>query len=583
MLKEPLVAAGEENGVKKSDEAHHHHGNSLDRIGCFFGGLVRDYKLRFTKENWATDFKYGLRWKTLSSALFMFFATFASTVALGELIRRQTNNRIGITEFLLMNSVAGMIHSLLGCQPLLVLRPTGPITAIITFISTLSDSFHFDFFLYLSWTGIFVGIYMFLIASTEMCRFIKLLTRFTHDIFAFFVCTIYIHDGLTGIIDRFDPDKMVDMATSLFATVLSIITFAIALWLHFSRSWKSLTKSIRSFLSDYALSLAVAFTVLISFTLQWGTSRIAQRLGRLVERVHVPSGFRPTCGFNATFIGATVSCDDAMHTARPWFVGLSIDNARLPLVSAATALPIVFFFFMDQNVSSLLTQRKAVGLSKGSYYHSSFLCMAIFCCVGPLFGLPFVTGSLPHSPQLAKALWSRKRYLRIQGETHAEEEAENDEPEVYENRIAPFIMYFLIGAVLLCPAIIETLPLATIDAILFFVGVAGLFECELWERLLLLCRHPKTFPIDKKYTKVSWKKMHGYTLLQIFLLGIAWAVQLSPAGLLFSVLICMLVPFRIWVVPLLFTPHELDMLDAPDEECCDENVRQYSLASSSAV
>ena len=29
-----------------------------------------------------------------------------------------------------MNSLAGVAHSLPGCQPLLVLRPTGPITAI---------------------------------------------------------------------------------------------------------------------------------------------------------------------------------------------------------------------------------------------------------------------------------------------------------------------------------------------------------------------------------------------------------------------------------------------------------------------
>ena len=43
-------------------------------------------------------------------------------------------------------------------------------------------------------------------------------------------------------------------------------------------------------------------------------------------------------------------------------------------------------------------------LSQGSYYHSSFLCMAAFNFCGPLLGLSFVTGSLPHSPQLVKAL-----------------------------------------------------------------------------------------------------------------------------------------------------------------------------------
>ena len=49
-----------------------------------------------------------------------------------------------------MNSLAGMAHALLGTQPLLVLRPTGPITAILQKLSALSDSFGLDFYCYLA-------------------------------------------------------------------------------------------------------------------------------------------------------------------------------------------------------------------------------------------------------------------------------------------------------------------------------------------------------------------------------------------------------------------------------------------------
>ena len=37
-------------------------------------------------------------------------------------------------------------------------------------------------------------------------------------------------------------------------------------------------------------------------------------------------------------------------------------------------------------------------------HSSSFLLMALFNFINPLFGLPFVTASLPHSPQFAAAL-----------------------------------------------------------------------------------------------------------------------------------------------------------------------------------
>ena len=127
-------------------------------------------------------------------------------------------------------------------------------------------------------------------------------------------------------------------------------------------------------------------------------------------------------------------------------------------------------------------------------------------------------------------------------------------------------MYMMIGLVLFVPSVIETLPLATIDAILFFVGVAGLFECELYERLLLIFRAPSTFPASKTYTRVGATKMHAYTALQIACLGVCWAVNLSPAGLLFSVIVCLLVPFRQKVVPVFFDKSELDLLDRPDAD-----------------
>ena len=46
----------------------------------------------------------------------MFFATLFSTVALGALIEKKTNNRIGLTEYLTINSIAGMLHALFASQ-----------------------------------------------------------------------------------------------------------------------------------------------------------------------------------------------------------------------------------------------------------------------------------------------------------------------------------------------------------------------------------------------------------------------------------------------------------------------------------
>ena len=102
-------------------------------------------------------------------------------------------------------------------------------------------------------------------------------------------------------------------------------------------------------------------------------------------------------------------------------------------------------------------------------------------------------------------------------------------------------------------------------------GVAGLLECQLWERILLLLRAPSEFPApDKEKTPyvrhITPCKMHAYTLVQLLCLAVCWAVNLSPAGLAFSLVVVGLVPFRIYVIPCCFNKRERIALDSPEKE-----------------
>lgn len=67
--------------------------------GRFCGGIIRDYTGRIPYLK--SDVYDGISWKTLSAAVFMFCATFTSTVALGYVVFRETDGRVGIT---------GMMH-----------------------------------------------------------------------------------------------------------------------------------------------------------------------------------------------------------------------------------------------------------------------------------------------------------------------------------------------------------------------------------------------------------------------------------------------------------------------------------------
>ena len=74
----------------------------------------------------------GFCWKTLSASLYMFFATFASTVALGELARRQTDGRIGVTEYLLLQVSVSLSGDFVQSLSLLILLPHLALLTLIT-------------------------------------------------------------------------------------------------------------------------------------------------------------------------------------------------------------------------------------------------------------------------------------------------------------------------------------------------------------------------------------------------------------------------------------------------------------------
>ena len=124
----------------------------------------------------------------------------------------------------------------------------------------------------------------------EVSRLIAKLTRFTHDIFAFFVCSIYIYDGVTSVTQRFadidthhsgvSQDER-EFGKAVFATIIAVGTFTIALWLNGARHWKAFNREIRNFLADYAVTIAVFLMSAFSFSFD--------NLPHLVTYVEVPA------------------------------------------------------------------------------------------------------------------------------------------------------------------------------------------------------------------------------------------------------------------------------------------------------
>mmetsp|Transcript_8185 Transcript_8185/g.15189 ORF Transcript_8185/g.15189 Transcript_8185/m.15189 type:complete len:553 (+) Transcript_8185:118-1776(+) len=520
--KESFIArnSGTSKSLWKSD-----YGEGLKRFPGIFGGVFDDYARR--GKYWIDDLTTGaITRKTLSAALMMFLATFCSTIALGASIARQTDSHIGISEYLMMNGFAGMAHSLFGCQPLLILRPTGPITLMTGQIFTLAGDINVDFLPLLAWTGIGIGIWMTVIAAFEVSRHIAMLTRFAHDVFAFFVSSIYVVDGIVGVCGRFSGPH--NAAAALFALTISVWLVVFASVLSSLRHASHLlSKPFRLLLADYALSLATFTATCLSYAYMGSIE---------VERLEVTSTSKWWTNPEPTLTG------------RSWPVPLfSTDSAGVVAITGiAISIPITLFFYFDQNFSSLLCQVPEMQLSKGSYYHSSFLWMGIFNFFCPMFGFPFVTGSLPHSPQMVTALRSD------------DDSGLHIGPKVKENRISPFLVYFLIlMSYLAFSQVIELIPTAAADAVLIFVGLEGICSTELWARLPCLVTPDADCPENIGDPSAARR----FTLLQLAVIGAGWGLNFTPAALAFPLVIATLVPIRVYLFPMLFTEKELAILD----------------------
>ena len=401
-----------------------------------------------------------------------------------------------------------------------------------------SLSYNIRYYSLLSWVGMWVGLMLIGVAAFDLSRYIVLCTRFLHDIYAVFVCTIYIADGIEGVVDRFSNVEW-DQAFFAFYLALFCVLFALGFYyldrfeLVFNRRW-------RHALSDYAVPISVGLCIWISYAVKDNVQ---------VERIAMPRDFAPTL------------------EGRSWYQGLGLgdgDGWKLALVSFVASIPIVALFYIDHLFSCILGQNRPELLKKGEYYHSSMLVTGVCNLVLPSFGMPFVTASLPHSPQFTKALTDYDKTT-----------SPPKVLKVHESRNAPLVVYILCFFGLIFPAILEFCPVGVVNGILTFVGLQGILPFsgnQFIDRCVLLLTHPSEFPTAPEnephsYLRLPWYRIHMYTCVQLLCLLACWGMRFTgPFSLAFPLVVVGFVPLRLYVLPKFFTHEELELLDHEGSE-----------------
>ncbi|OIW15839.1 hypothetical protein TanjilG_04374 [Lupinus angustifolius] len=590
-------------------------------------GVLEDIRGRAVhyKEDWSSALSSGFG--ILAPTTYIFFASALPVIAFGAQLSRETDGSLSTVETLASTAICGIIHSILGGQPLLIVGVAEPTIIMYTYLYNFAKNRdHLGKDLYLAWAGwvcVWSALLLFLLAIFNAGNIINRFTRVAGEVFGMLITVLFIQEAIKGMVSEFIAPKEEDPTLDkyqfhwLYANGLLgiIFTFGLiytALKTRSARSWLYGTGWLRSFIADYGVPLMVVVWTLLSFIIP---SKVPSGVPR---RLIAPLAWEPASLHHWTVI-------KDMGKVSPTY----IFAAFIPAIMVAG------LYFFDHSVASQLAQQKEFNLKKPSAYHYDILLLGFTTLLCGLIGLPPSNGVLPQSPMHTKSLSVLKKQLirkkmvksakesirrkasnaEIYGNMqevfieldssinknlvakeledlkevvlNAQDNGDNKEstfdPEkhidaylpvrVNEQRVSNLLQSLLVAASAFAMPAIVKIPTSVLWGYFAYMAIDSLLGNQFWERILLLFVAPnrryKVLEGDHAsfVELVPYKNIILFTIFQCIYFLICFGVTWIPiAGILFPLPFFVLITLRQYILPKFFKPKHLRELDAAEYE-----------------
>eukprot|EP00277_Geminigera_cryophila_P043517 CAMPEP_0173070030 /NCGR_PEP_ID=MMETSP1102-20130122/8372_1 /TAXON_ID=49646 /ORGANISM="Geminigera sp., Strain Caron Lab Isolate" /LENGTH=713 /DNA_ID=CAMNT_0013938217 /DNA_START=39 /DNA_END=2181 /DNA_ORIENTATION=+ len=475
----------------------------------FAGGLIADIKRRapWYLSDWTEAFKEENRSQVVASIIFLFFACLSPAVTFGMLFNEYTEGQLGVVEMILSSGISGVVYALFSGQPLCILGAT-----------------------------VYGAIAVF-----DMCALMKYVTRFTEEIFAALISVIFIFEAILNVAKLYVEDtSTLGRARAFAGTLLCLGSFAMATMLKNLKAGVLLNPTVRSLLANYG----VIFSIIVFTFLNW----VFRDVGNAT--LQVPSTIAPTY------------VNPVTNQTRPWIVNPMGTNKPFPAWGIAfTALPalgLAFLGYMDQNLTSLLINRKDHVLRKPPAYHLDlFVCGLLVYPLLSFLGLPFTHAATVRSMTHLISL-STREIVKLEGGGTTTKVT-----SVIESRVTHMGIHILLLLSLLFTPLLRMIPRTVLYGVFLFMGIGSMAGNELFDRLHLLAIWvPKAYP-KYEYTKhVSFWSLHSFTLFQFSMLVVLFVLtRVKAISVAFPFFIGLLVPIR-WGMIRIWSKEDLKWLDS---------------------
>ncbi|XP_057407856.1 anion exchange protein 3 isoform X1 [Balaenoptera acutorostrata] len=558
------VAPGKELAMESGGSEAPPDDDPLLRTGSVFGGLVRDVKRRYP--HYPSDLRDALHSQCVAAVLFIYFAALSPAITFGGLLGEKTEGLMGVSELIVSTAVLGVLFSLLGAQPLLVVGFSGPLLVFEEAFFKFCRAQGLEYLTGRVWVGLWLVVFVLALVAAEGSFLVRYISPFTQEIFAFLISLIFIYETFHKLYKVFTEHPLLPFYppegalaaepdlngtalpptegppgprnqpnTALLSLILMLGTFLIAFFLRKFRNSRFLGGKARRIIGDFGIPISILVMVLVDYSI---TDTYTQKLT-------VPTGLSVTS-----------------PNKRTWFIP-PLGSARpfppwMMVAAAVPALLVLILIFMETQITALIVSQKARRLLKGSGFHLDLLLIGSLGGLCGLFGLPWLTAATVRSVTHVNALTVMRTAI-----------APGDKPqiqEVREQRVTGVLIASLVGLSIVMGAVLRRIPLAVLFGIFLYMGVTSLSGIQLSQRLLLILMPAKHHPEQPYVTKVKTWRMHLFTCIQLGCIALLWVVKSTAASLAFPFLLLLTVPLRRCVLPRLFQDRELQALDSEDAE-----------------
>ncbi|XP_010454873.1 PREDICTED: probable boron transporter 6 isoform X1 [Camelina sativa] len=605
-----------------------------------FQGILRDLEGRRKcyKQDWIRGIKTGIR--ILAPTCYIFFASSLPVVAFGEQLSKHTGGALSAVETLASTSICGIIHAIFGGQPLLILGVAEPTIIMYTYLYSFCisrpDIGRELYLAWVAWVCVWTSVLLILLSIFNACTIITRFTRIAGELFGMLIAVLFLQEAIKGLISEFHATEserhesgeshfLLLYANGLLAVIFSLGLVITALKSRRAKSWKYGFGWLRSFIGDYGVPLMVLLWTALSYTIP---SEVAPSVPR---RLFCPLPWEPASLYHWTVI-KDMGKVPVMYIFAAFIPGVMIAGLYFFDHSVASQMAQqkefnlknpsayhydIFLLGIMTLICGLLGLPPSNGVIPQAPMHTKSLavlnrqltrkkmvkkakeCMKMKASKSEIYGkmqTVFIEMETcpPQDNSVARDLKDLKEVVMrpdeggdTKGKFDPDLHIEAHLPvRVNEQRVSNLLQSVLVGLTLLAVPVIKMIPSSILWGYFAYMAIDSLPGNQFWERLLLLFIPPSQLfkvleGVHASFIElVPYRVIVTFTLFQLvyFLLcyGMTW---IPMAGIFFPALFFLLISIREHLLPKLFDPQHLHVLDASDyEEIVAAPIQQSSFA-----